>query len=277
MNLGIALKISEIMKRANTATMRKYLCCKKLSSYLIKRLMNLSLIIPTYRENDRLHQTLQEILPYLEKTFAKFEIIIVDDPSAEGVYTSLQAPFDQDSRIQFVKQSRKFGKGAAVKRGCLLAQFEAVLFMDADHATPIEEFNQFMPLLATGEDCMVAGVRTYQEDESKWRRILGMSAMIFLHVVFFKKVVLDSQCGFKAFSRNLVQKVFPLLKVQGGMMDAEIFYLLHKFGYTTYYRPVHWANKPGTKINFLRCLWNDPLEITKVLIRDAMGQYKKPV
>jgi dolichyl-phosphate beta-glucosyltransferase len=238
--------------------------------------MNLSLVIPTYRETDRLNQTLVEIYPYLTSQFAEFEILIVDDPDTLGGYTQLQSPYDKDPRCVMIKQSHKLGKGAAVRRGCLAAKHDVILFMDADHATPIEEFNQFLPLLTKGEECMVAGVRTYQEDESKWRRILGMTAMIFLHIVFFKKVVLDSQCGFKAFRRSLVQKVFPLLKVDGGMIDAEIFYLLQKFGYTTYYRPVHWANKPGTRINILRCLWNDPLEITKVLMRDALGKYPKP-
>jgi dolichyl-phosphate beta-glucosyltransferase len=236
--------------------------------------MELSLVIPTYRETDRLRQTLIEIQPYLTTKFQNFEILIVDDPDATGGYTQVQAPFATDPRIKIIKQEHRLGKGAAVRRGCMAAQYDIVLFMDADHATPIEEFNQFLPLLTTGEECMVAGVRTYQENENKWRRILGMSAMIFLHIVFFKKVVLDSQCGFKAFRRSLIQKVFPLLQVQGGMIDAEIFYLLQKFGFTTYYRPVHWANKDGTRINIWRCLWNDPLEIFKVLVRDALGKYR---
>ena len=234
----------------------------------------LSLVIPTYRETDRLAQTLREIYPYLQAEFSDFEILVVDDPDASGGYTKVEAPYAQDPRLKMMHQPQKLGKGAAVRRGCLAAKHDVILFMDADHATPIQEFNQFIPLLTTNEECMVAGVRTYQEDESKWRRILGMSAMIFLHIVFFKKVVLDSQCGFKAFRRSLVQKVFPLLKVDGGMVDAEIFYLLQKFGFTTYYKPVHWVNKPGTRINILRCLWNDPLEIAKVLFRDALGQYR---
>jgi len=86
----------------------------------------------------------------------------------------------------------------------------------------------------------------------------------------------DSQCGFKAFRRSIVQKVFPLLRVKGGMIDAEIFYLMQKFNYPVYFKPVTWANKPGSKINILRCLINDPIDIFKVLLFDFMGAYKRP-
>jgi dolichyl-phosphate beta-glucosyltransferase len=239
--------------------------------------MEISIVIPTYRETLRLQVTLLEILPYLEKKFSSFELIIVDDPDKDGNYTKLQAPFDQDPRITFYRQSQRLGKGAAVKRGCLLGQGEVILFMDADHSTPIIELERFMPHFNSHNDCLVSGVRTYQEDESKWRRVLGLFTQLFLHIVVFKKAVVDSQCGFKAFSRSLVQKIFPLLRVKGGMIDAEIFFLMHKFNYPAFFEPVHWANKPDSKINILVCMINDPIEVIRIRINNFFGVYRAPV
>jgi dolichyl-phosphate beta-glucosyltransferase len=123
-------------------------------------------------------------------------------------------------------------------------------------------------------ECLVSGVRTYQDDESRWRRIVGLCAQLFLHLVLFSRAVVDSQCGFKAFSRSMVKKIFPLLRVNGGMVDAEIFYLIHKFNLDAYFEPVHWKNKPGTRISVLKCMINDPIEVFGVLLRNFLGKYK---
>jgi dolichyl-phosphate beta-glucosyltransferase len=233
--------------------------------------MELSVIIPTYKETSRLNRTLAEILPYLKSRFKTFEIIVVDDPSAAGRYTRIEDRFYHGDRLRLLKQPKRLGKGAAVRRGCLEAAGDIVLFMDADHSTPIVELDKFLPYFKA--ECMVSGVRTYQDDESRWRRIIGLAAQLFLHLVLFSRAVVDSQCGFKAFSRGMVQKIFPLLRVNGGMVDAEIFFLVHKFDLTAFFEPVHWKNKPGTKISVLKCMINDPIEIFGILLRDLFGNY----
>jgi len=144
--------------------------------------MDISVIIPTYKETDRLNRTLKEISPYLENKFRSYEVIIVDDPDEQGNYTKLQPPYDKDQKIKFLRQHSRLGKGAAVRRGCLDGKGEIILFMDADHSTPIEELDQFLPQLNDRVPCMVSGARTYQDDESKWRRVIGLAAMlIFAH------------------------------------------------------------------------------------------------
>ena len=237
--------------------------------------MRLSVIIPIYQETTRLNITLNEIMPFLDTHFNKsFEIIIVDDPNSQNGYTELIGENKNDSRIIFMKQDKRLGKGAAVKKGCLAGRGEIILFMDADHATPVEEFKNFLPHFQNNLDILVSGVRTYQDDESKWRRVLGLTAQLFLHLVLYKKAVIDSQCGFKAFNKNLVQKIFPILKINGGMMDAEVIYLMHKYNYKITFIPVTWNNKADSKINILRCIVNDPIDIISVRLFDLLGFYK---
>ena len=73
--------------------------------------------------------------------------------------------------------------------------------MDADHATPIEELKAFFPKLEQGFD-VVVGVRTFQEAESRSRRIMGLGLLMLAHLIVFNKAVVDSQCGFKIFKRE---------------------------------------------------------------------------
>jgi dolichyl-phosphate beta-glucosyltransferase len=127
-------------------------------------------------------------------------------------------------------------------------------------------------------DCgAVAGVRTYQEDERRWRRIVGLIAQLLAHLVVFRKAVCDSQCGFKLFTRETVHAVFPYCRVNGGMIDVEVFSLLHAFRIPCRFQAVHWTNKEGSRINVIRCMMLDPLDMLRIRFRHAMGTYARAV
>ena len=235
----------------------------------------LSVVIPTYNEADRLPRTLDEIVPYLDARFRQFDILIVDDESPDGTAKIVLDRSHSDHRITLLKQPGRLGKGAAVRRGCLEAAGALVLFMDADHATPIQELGKMLPLIE--QSGVVVGVRTYQEDEPKWRRVVGLIAQLLAHLIVFRKAVVDSQCGFKLFTRDAAQQLFPYCRVDGGMLDVELFFLMHEFGVPCAYQAVHWKNKSGSKISVLRCMLTDPWEMIKIRLRDLAGLYRRPL
>jgi dolichyl-phosphate beta-glucosyltransferase len=238
----------------------------------------LSVVIPAYNESHRLPRTLDEIKPYLDRRFPRHEVLVVDDGSSDGTADLVEARAAQDwPTLRALRQPRNLGKGAAVRRGCLEARGDLVLFMDADHATPIDEVERFVDDIDRHGCGAVVGVRTYQEHESKWRRIVGLGVQILAHLIVFRKAVIDSQCGFKLFTRQTVQQIFPLCRVDGGMIDVELFYLLHRFNVPCYYEPVHWDNKEGSRINIVRCMVFDPVDMVMIRMRDAVGVARRPV
>lgn len=235
----------------------------------------LSIVIPTYNEAHRLPATLREIRPYLEQAVPRHEIIIVDDNSPDGTAELARALACEMPGLRVLVQPGRLGKGAAVRRGCLAARGDYVLFMDADHATPIDELNEMLPALERLGSGAVVGVRTYQEDEPRWRRIVGLCAQLLAHLIVFRKAVCDSQCGFKLFSRDVVATVFPRCRVNGGMIDVEIFSLLHLLDIPCRYHPVHWVNKAGSRISVFRCMLRDPLDMLGIRLRHAGGRYRQ--
>lgn len=243
-----------------------------------KRSQSLSVVIPAYNESHRLPQTLAEIRPYLDAHFEKYEVLVVDDGSSDGTPDIVDRINAEGwPNVRAVRQGRNLGKGAAVRRGCLDARCELVLFMDADHAVPIEEVGRFIDDVEKHGCGAVVGVRTYQEHESKWRRIVGLSLQILTHLIVFKKAVVDSQCGFKLFRRETVQKIFPLCRIDGGMIDVELFYLMHLQNIQCFFESVHWDNKAGSRINFVRCMLFDPFDMIKIRIWDLMRKYSRPI
>jgi len=237
----------------------------------------LSVVIPTYNEAHRLPRTLREIHPYLCRRFPRHEIVVVADKSPDGTAELAERIGAELGRVRVLVQPGRLGKGAAVRRGCLESRGDHVLFMDADHATPIDELDEMFPVLQRLGSGAVVGVRTYQEDERRWRRIVGLAAQLLAHLIVFRKAVCDSQCGFKLFSRDVVEKVFPRCRVDGGMLDVEIFFLLHIQDIPCRYHPVHWVNKEGSRINVLRCMARDPIDMLKIRLRGRLGVYERPI
>ena len=132
---------------------------------------SLSVVIPTYNEAHRLPQTLDEILPYLAIHFPRNEVIVVDDNSPDGTAGLVEKRAEHVPGLKVLVQPQRLGKGAALRRGCLAASGDMILYMDADHATPITEIEGMIPMLQVHN--VVVGVRTYQENEPRWRRIIG--------------------------------------------------------------------------------------------------------
>lgn len=235
---------------------------------------SVSVVLPAYNESHRLPQTLTSIRPYLDSRFEEYQVLVVDDGSTDSTAEIVRTVADAWPNLILLQQPRNIGKGAAVRRGCLEAACDLVCFMDADLATPIEELDFMIRHFDDGRVQSVVGVRTYQEHESKWRRIVGLSLQILAHLIVFEKAVVDSQCGFKCFTRKAATALFSRSRVDGGMFDVELFYLMHRIGIPVYYQPVHWDNKEGSRINFLKCMFLDPLDLIAIRMRGIMGKYR---
>ncbi|MFH0937839.1 MAG: dolichyl-phosphate beta-glucosyltransferase [Planctomycetota bacterium] len=269
--------MSEISEDINPSHPDVELIRRADNDLLIAPGVTLSVVIPAYNESRRIKQTFREIREWLDKHFSqRYEVIVVDDGSRDNTVALVEEEAAQWPNLRLLRQPKNFGKGAAVRRGCLDARYEYVLFMDADHATPIEELCAFFPKIKNGFE-IVAGVRTYQETEDRSRRIMGLSLLILAHLFVFKKAVVDSQCGFKLFRREVCQEIFSRCRTNGGMIDIEIFYLAHKLGRHIWFAPVYWHNKAGSTINVLRCVLFDPFDLMAIRWRGLRGVYGQPV
>jgi dolichyl-phosphate beta-glucosyltransferase len=233
----------------------------------------LSVVIPAYNESKRIVQTFREIRVWLDEHFARrYEVLVVDDGSRDNTCEIVDREAKDWPQLTLLRQPRNLGKGAAVRRGCLAARNDYVLFMDADHATPIEELRGFLPKLEEGFD-IVVGVRTFQESEARSRRIMGLGLLMLAHIIVFTKAVVDSQCGFKLFKREICQDVFSRCRIDGGMIDVEIFHISHRRGHHIWFAPVYWDNKAGSTINVWRCVIFDPFDLIGIRMRGVRGVY----
>src|SRR5690606_16563718 len=121
---------------------------------------------------------------------------------------------------RFTKENQEFtlienphlGKAGAVTTGMLKAKGKYVLFTDMDQATPIEEVNKLLPHFEEGYDIVIGSRSTKREGSPLSRQIISQSAIVLRKLIVGLPDILDTQCGFKAFTNEAAKDLFK--KVQ---------------------------------------------------------------
>ena len=98
--------------------------------------VDLSVVIPAYNEASRLGDTLSRVLAYLERRGRSFEVLVVDDGSADNTVAVAQE-FSHRG-VWVLELARNRGKGAALRHGVVASSGAMVLLSDADLSTPIQ-------------------------------------------------------------------------------------------------------------------------------------------
>ena len=96
----------------------------------------LSVILPMYNEEAVVDMVIEAVVTQLTALDRTFEVICVDDGSADGTAAALDAAAQRDERVVPVILSRNFGKEAAMSAGLEAAGGRGVLLMDADLQPP---------------------------------------------------------------------------------------------------------------------------------------------
>lgn len=114
-------------------------------------MMRISCIIPAYNEEKNIKQTIQILLPLLEKQLS--EIIIINDDSKDKT-TEILTEFSSLDRIKIITNIKNLGKSKSVARGIYEAKGDFVFFLDADllHLQTSDIQNLLNPILEKKAD-----------------------------------------------------------------------------------------------------------------------------
>jgi len=234
----------------------------------------LSIIIPVYNEEQRLEKGLSEVLRYLRKQQFSWELIVVDDGSADQTVAIAEKIFISTENALLIKNPH-LGKGGAIKKGVLSARGRWLIFLDVDLATPIEELKKFMQLRKNYD--IIIGSR-----KMKGSRILvhqprfrefGGKIFTALTNAMVTKGISDITCGFKLYRTEIAQKLFREARLSDWSFDAEIIFLAQKMGARIREAPVSWRDDPHTKVTLLKDTLNAFLGLVKIRFNDWLGKY----
>jgi dolichyl-phosphate beta-glucosyltransferase len=214
-----------------------------------------SIVIPAYNEEKRIQPYLEAIAAYFSERDATHEVIVSNDGSKDGTAELIRSLRARMPALNLLTYTPNRGKGHAVRMGMLAARGKIRLFADADGSTPIEELANLTRALDENGSQVAIGSR---DVSSKERQVKMKLHRQFIGWVFRMLRwwltglnVLDSQCGFKAFTAEAADRVFVLAKMDGFAFDVELLYLARRCGFGISEVPVRWADAGDSRVNLL--------------------------
>jgi glycosyltransferase involved in cell wall biosynthesis len=238
--------------------------------------VDVSIIIPAYNEEQRLLPTLERLHAHLSARPMSYEIVVVDDGSRDRTREVVAAAAARLPNIVLVCQRPNRGKGAAVRRGMHAARGRIRVMWDADCSTPPEELPRLLAPILAGRAAIAIGsryaqgARTVKQPRYRvlWSRLCNKVIQRWL-----VPRVLDTQCGFKAFTSDAALNLFGSATIDGWAFDLEILALARRRGIAIEEVGVEWKDDERSRVNPFTDFWKVIREALTIRRNLRLGVY----
>ena len=189
---------------------------------------------------------------YVARQRWQAEIIVVNDGSRDDTGDIARTFARRNPVIRVIDNPGNRGKGYSVRNGMQNASGDVLLFSDADLSSPITEAPKLFAAIAAGADVAIgsrwAKPETQTERQSIVRQVFGRVYNLMLRAILGLNYK-DTQCGFKAFTREAARTIFASQRVERWGFDPELLFLAKTFGFRVAEIPVVWAHVGNSKIH----------------------------
>ena len=165
----------------------------------------ISVVIPAFNEEHNIGYVLNSIHEVLKKTGFLYEIIVVDDGSVDRT-----AEVAKEHNVILVGNETNSGKGAALKAGFIKAKGQFIVTMDADGSHQPDDIPALIvPVLRNEVDVVVGSrfINRIGKNSTSRLHLIGNSIINIIILFLMGKNISDSQSGFRAFKRNVLNKL----------------------------------------------------------------------
>lgn len=182
-------------------------------------------------------------------------IVIAEDGSTDDSAELAGILASSDPRIVHIHDEKKLGRGRALMNAWERFDGEIYAYIDCDLATDMSFFPQLIGYIEEGYD-LATGSR-YVEGAVTTRPFLrGIASKAYNWIirVVFNDGIRDHQCGFKAFSRGMVEHILKENRDGDWFWDTEAIVLAMRGGFKLVEFPVVWNEKKGSGTPLKRLL-----------------------
>lgn len=203
------------------------------------REVDLSFVVPAYNEEDYIEDTLGYIDSVLMEKKLPYEILVVNDGSADETLTKAKSYAGRNGHIRIISYHKNFGKGHAIKIGFMNASGSIVFLADSDMEIDLKGISDYVDELKAG-DIVIASKKHPLSivDVPISRRILSECFNILVRLLIGIPIK-DTQSGLKAMKKNVFMDIFPLLAVKRYAFDVELLAVAHLYGLKIVEMPVN--------------------------------------
>ncbi|MFH1324022.1 MAG: glycosyltransferase family 2 protein [Nanoarchaeota archaeon] len=159
----------------------------------------LSIVIPTYNEEGNISILYSEIKGILDPLKKEYEIIFIDDGSADNTFRILKSLHEKDRKIKIIRFRKNFGQTAALDAGFKSSKGNIVIVMDSDLQNDPKDIPNLLEKINEGYD-VVSGWRFKRKDPLS-KRLFSRIANS-LRKAITKEKIHDSGCSLKAYKKE---------------------------------------------------------------------------
>lgn len=232
----------------------------------------LNIVIPVYNEADVLEKSILKQYAFYSQNLSSFDwhITIANNGSIDTTSDIAKRLSKQFERVKWQDIPVK-GRGNALKQVWSGSNADFQCYMDVDLATDLKDFPKLIDNLVQGYDISVGSKympgANYKRHFSRY--ILSKSFNL-LNKMLFNAQFTDSQCGFKAITKNAASKLLPKIQDNNWFFDTELLVYAQKNNFKIKEVPVTWhelgmAKKSGVKV--IRTIFDYLMKLIGLRIR----------
>ncbi len=161
--------------------------------------MKVCCLIPAYQESRAVDQVISIAQKYCT------HVVVVDDGSTDNTGKIAEA-----NGAKVLRHPTNLGKGAALRTGFNYAiekQYDVIITLDGDLQHNPHSIPRFLDKIKQGYDIIVGSRYQTQSEDMPFARKLSNLITTTVLRVFFKVPVTDSQSGYRAFKRRVLEKI----------------------------------------------------------------------
>ncbi|MBB5873852.1 dolichol-phosphate mannosyltransferase [Allocatelliglobosispora scoriae] len=196
----------------------------------------LSVVIPMFNEEAVLPLLVQRLRPVLDGLGETYEVVAVDDGSADDTAAILHLLRRNWPELRLVRLRRNSGHQAALTAGLHRSRGDYVVSLDADLQDPPEVIPEMLELARSRQLDIVYGVRGDRESDTVFKRNTAGLYYTVMRKIVGKKMP-DGAGDFRLLSRAMVEAlrslpehtpVYRLLVPWLGFPSGEVSYVREK-------------------------------------------------
>ena len=195
--------------------------------------VSISVFLPCYNEEANVANTVKKALAVLDKLYSDYELIIVNDGSADRTGQIADQLAAANPRIKAVHHPKNRGYGGAVQSGIRASTKDFVFYTDGDGQFDMGEMPALVPLMRDYD--IVSCYRLNRQDP--WIRKLNAFCWTTLVNLVFHMRIRDVDCAFKLYKRQIFDNM--QLRSTGALISAEILARALREGYKINQKGVH--------------------------------------
>lgn len=232
-------------------------------------MISVDIAIPVFNEKLQLKESITKLQSFTsDKKFDKYKIniIIVNNASTDSTALIGKSLAKRFKNVQLLNLPKK-GRGRALLTCWQKSKADVLAYMDVDLSADLSFLEDLIGSVASDKADIAIGSRLMSGAKVYGRTItreIMSQAYNLLIRILFQATFRDAQCGFKAISREVFQKLAPQIKNRNWFFDSEMLIIAMKAGFVIKEIPISWKDDPGSTVKVAKTAKEDLLGLMRL-------------